>query len=471
MQSLRRILGTVSCLMMFVCITLAQHECDNIGANIIATAVDSSGIVHQVECWSPSTQQLTFPLTPASPSAVTSVFGRTGAVTAGNNDYSSVLNLDLGDGVGSLNFVDITSPLTETTTWADGVGDSIVVNGQSGGSNNSIILTDTSTDSIALGNGDGFLAKDSLGDSFELDGIGDATVFGNRTAVLEDDSGDNFALVTGSGTAALTATSGINFSITSGSFTVADPNGSVWNTATGGAKGLGTINARGLFVNGTSVLTSVPVSSVFGRTGAVVAATNDYSIGQINGLGSGVATALGNAANATGGITTTTVNFSISGGTVVLGSVGGSSGSISMKGTSSGSVSFGCTPVTTCTSLGFQLALQAPAYQSSTNCSGVGTSASPSVVSCSAAPAGAFSCATNASGGICTVNTTIVTTNSDIVVSATNGAGTRLGVTCNNTADIPTLPRIGNIVNGTSFAVNLGTFTTNPECFFFHIMN
>lgn len=40
------------------------------------------------------------------------------------------------------------------------------------------------------------------------------------------------------------------------------------------------------------------VSSVFGRTGAVVAATNDYSIGQIGGLGTGVATFLGTPSSA-----------------------------------------------------------------------------------------------------------------------------------------------------------------------------
>lgn len=49
------------------------------------------------------------------------------------------------------------------------------------------------------------------------------------------------------------------------------------------------------------------VTSVFGRTGAVIAATNDYSIGQIGGLGTGVATALGNAVNASGGVATSAV--------------------------------------------------------------------------------------------------------------------------------------------------------------------
>jgi hypothetical protein len=42
------------------------------------------------------------------------------------------------------------------------------------------------------------------------------------------------------------------------------------------------------------------VSSVFGRTGAVVSASNDYSISQIGGLGTGVATALGIAIGSAG---------------------------------------------------------------------------------------------------------------------------------------------------------------------------
>jgi hypothetical protein len=115
--------------------------------------------------------------------------------------------------------------------------------------------------------------------------------------------------------------------------------------------------------------------------------------------------------------------------------------------------------------------IQAKLYQTITNCSAAGTAASPSVASCSAAPAGAFSCATNASGATCTVNTTAVTTNSDITITPTSSAGGRLGVTCNTTADTPTGPRIASISNGTSFTINLGTFSTNPECFFFTVTN
>ena len=63
------------------------------------------------------------------------------------------------------------------------------------------------------------------------------------------------------------------------------------------------------------------------------------------------------------------------------------------------------------------------------NCAAVGTAASPSVASCGAAQAGHFSCATNATGATCTVNTTAVTANSEIFVfeSDTTVTGTALG--------------------------------------------
>lgn len=115
--------------------------------------------------------------------------------------------------------------------------------------------------------------------------------------------------------------------------------------------------------------------------------------------------------------------------------------------------------------------LQASLWGSTTNCSAVGTSASPSVVACAAAPDGAFSCATTASGATCTVNTTAALTNSDIEITQTASAGARLVVTCNTTADVPTAPRIASISNGVSFTINLGTVAVNPTCYFYHIVN
>jgi hypothetical protein len=110
--------------------------------------------------------------------------------------------------------------------------------------------------------------------------------------------------------------------------------------------------------------------------------------------------------------------------------------------------------------------------RTTTNCQGVGTAANPSVASCSAAPAGLFSCATNASTGTCVVNTTVVTTNSAIHIEPDSSIGGVLGVTCNTTVDSGlTAPRISARTPGTSFTIALGTFTTNPECFTYTIIN
>lgn len=113
-------------------------------------------------------------------------------------------------------------------------------------------------------------------------------------------------------------------------------------------------------------------------------------------------------------------------------------------------------------------------YATASNCSAVGTAASPSVASCGAAPAGQFSCATNASGATCQVNTTAVTANSEIFVfeSDTTTTGTRLGVTCNTSTTVnPSTRMLASSVAATGFTVNLGTVTTNPACFSYWIVN
>src|SRR5882724_388929 len=117
-------------------------------------------------------------------------------------------------------------------------------------------------------------------------------------------------------------------------------------------------------------------------------------------------------------------------------------------------------------------AVQAPLYDTTTICAAVGTAASPSVASCTAAPAGSFSCATNATGATCTVNTTAVTTISQIFVQEDETLGTRLGVSCNTGTNVLPASRLLNArVAGTSFTINLGTVTTNPACFSYFIIN
>lgn len=122
----------------------------------------------------------------------------------------------------------------------------------------------------------------------------------------------------------------------------------------------------------------------------------------------------------------------------------------------------------------FNQAMFAPTYNTLSNCSAVGTAASPSVASCGSAAAGQFSCATNATGATCQVNTTAVTANSEIFVfeSDDTTTGTRLGVTCNTGTTVnPTTRLLASTVTGTSFTINLGTVTTNPACFSYHIIN
>ncbi|MGA9777386.1 MAG: hypothetical protein WBS33_03850 [Verrucomicrobiia bacterium] len=107
-----------------------------------------------------------------------------------------------------------------------------------------------------------------------------------------------------------------------------------------------------------------------------------------------------------------------------------------------------------------------------TQCAAAGSAANPSVASCSGAQAGLFSCATNASTGTCVVHTTAVTANSTILIQPDASLGAALSVTCNTTADSGlTSPRIAARNAGTSFTLNLGTFTSNPECFSYSLIN
>lgn len=111
-------------------------------------------------------------------------------------------------------------------------------------------------------------------------------------------------------------------------------------------------------------------------------------------------------------------------------------------------------------------------YATGTRCAAVGTAASPSAVACSAAPSGSFSCATNASAATCVISTTAMTVNSAVFVQPDSSLGTLLSVTCNTTADTGLVgPRVSARSGGTSFTITLGTFSTNPLCFSYWIVN
>lgn len=116
--------------------------------------------------------------------------------------------------------------------------------------------------------------------------------------------------------------------------------------------------------------------------------------------------------------------------------------------------------------------MSAPTYSAVNKCTATGTAANPSVVSCSAAAAGIFSCATNASTGTCVIDTTAITANSTVLVQPDSSLGSALSVTCNTTADTGlTAPRVGARTSGTSFTLELGTFSSNPVCFSYFIIN
>ena len=264
----------------------------------------------------------------------------------------------------------------------------------------------------------------------------------------------------------------------------------------------------GAFSCNVPVSGSNTVTSVFTRTGPVVAATNDYNFNQLAGtLGTsqvptgGSATVFLNGAGTytapTGAVlsvsnsdgtltcspTTGSVTCSIALGhantwtgvqtfnlPLVVGSVGGTGGSIQHLGTTSGNVQPGCVPATTCTAYGSGSAPSSfTKYNTTTNCGANGTAANPSVVSCGSAGAGSISCSASASAGTCTVNDTAVTANSNIILTSATYVGTRLAVTC-NTAVI-TGDFVSAISAGTSFTITLPVFTTNPECFTYQILN
>jgi hypothetical protein len=59
----------------------------------------------------------------------------------------------------------------------------------------------------------------------------------------------------------------------------------------------------------------------------------------------------------------------------------------------------------------------------------------------------------------------------NLVTQRTDTAtGTRLSVTC-NTGVSTMIPVVTAVTAGTSFTINLGTITTNPECFSYFIVN
>jgi len=61
---------------------------------------------------------------------------------------------------------------------------------------------------------------------------------------------------------------------------------------------------------------------------------------------------------------------------------------------------------------------------------------------------------------------------SEIFVMPTVSEGSELGVTCNPAADTGlTAPRLLSKSAGSGFTINLGTFSSNPMCFDYFVVN
>ena len=177
-------------------------------------------------------------------------------------------------------------------------------------------------------------------------------------------------------------------------------------------------------------------------------------------------TASGGVPASTGKIFSTAVgNFKQNGGTTGPGRVG----SIITLVDDTGLVGDGTTPP----AINTTAAIQGFKVQTNTNCAAIGSSANPSIAACAAAPAGRFSCATNASTGTCQVNTSAVTSNSEVIVQINSYAGTAIGVTCATGGNVTVVPfyTVASINTGVSFTINAPTFTTNPVCYDYWIVN
>jgi hypothetical protein len=106
-----------------------------------------------------------------------------------------------------------------------------------------------------------------------------------------------------------------------------------------------------------------------------------------------------------------------------------------------------------------------------TNCAATGSAANPSLVACSAAEAGQFSCSVSASTGTCKVSTSAVLGTADEIFVQPSAAATISSVTCNTSADTGlTAPRLASQAAG-YFIINLGTFSINPVCFNYWVVN
>lgn len=200
--------------------------------------------------------------------AVSSVFGRTGAVVAATSDYS------FAQISGTISTGQVPTLNQNTTGTAAGLSATLAI--ASGGTGQS--------GAVAAFNA--LSPSTTLGDILSNDGTNDVRVAGNTTAtkkyLIQTGTGAVSALPTWAAIAAGDVPT-LNQSTTGNAATASNA------TAVGGITVTGTPSSGQVLTATSSTAAdwqasgSAPVSSVFGRTGAVVAATNDYSFSQISG--------------------------------------------------------------------------------------------------------------------------------------------------------------------------------------------
>lgn len=276
----------------------------------------------------------------------------------------------------------------------------------------------------------------------------------------------------GSGTIAIPATiSGA----TSGGFPCFDSATDMNTTAAIGAGvllkggGVGACgSASSITDNGTTVSTTEPISAPVNTNGAIRFGSNasgfsSFSPGIVNFYNGNNVIVFGQNAN-TGEIT--------EGSTGIVDWTASANNAATTADTGLSRSAAGVVAVGTGTQGSVAGTIKPGKYASGTNCAATGSAANPSVAACGSSVAGSFSCATTASTGTCVVNTTAVTASSEIFVTQRSDTttGTTLGVTCNATLSTA-ITEITAVTAATSFTINLGTVTTNPECFSYFIVN
>jgi hypothetical protein len=166
--------------------------------------------------------------------------------------------------------------LTSTNTLAVGSGLTLTTSGGT----TTIALASTNT--LAAGTG---ISLTTSGGTTTVANTG-VTTFNSRSGAVSPTTGDyTFSQVSGSLAASQLPpfTGDVTSPAGSSVNTLATVNSNVGSFGTATATGSFTVNAKGLITAASSTAITYPVTSVFGRTGAVVAAANDYSFSQVSG--------------------------------------------------------------------------------------------------------------------------------------------------------------------------------------------